>query len=129
MPYFADSCQKCGPKISDQKDKTLQSRDLSSSKDEKDSQSTENSKSSKFSWIISIGLALVFVAFLLNSNSEGGTGAKEDGENGYWVSKCRNITELNPEYSDSDISSITDNLNGPSRFITRRECTDVWVEN
>ena len=93
---------------------------------------TQESSSGKFKWAIGLGLALVVAAFVLNGNSNGGAITNENSENsqgGYWVSKCRNITELNPNYYDSDPSSITDNLSGPSRFITRRECTDVWVDN
>jgi hypothetical protein len=64
-----------------------------------------------------------------SSNSKGGVGTGDDSESGYWVSKCRTITELNPDYNDSDPSSIVDNLRGPSRFVTKRKCTDVWVKN
>ena len=64
-----------------------------------------------------------------HSDSKGGAGTGDDPESGYWVSKCRTITELNPDYYDPDPSSIVDNLRGPSRFITRRQCTDVWVKN
>ena len=64
-----------------------------------------------------------------HSDSKGGVGTGDDPESGYWVSKCRTITELNPDYYDPDPSSIVDNLRGPSRFITRRQCTDVWVKN
>lgn len=154
VPYFADSCQKCGPQVqssdsinfekssesqpslvsrffrlSDLENKNLKANNLGSSIDEKDSPSTVPSNSGKIKWVILAGLALAIVAFVLNSNSRGGLETEEDGENGYWVSKCRNVTELNPDYYDSDPSSITDNLSGPSRFITRRQCTDVWVEN
>jgi hypothetical protein len=116
-------------RLSDLENKNLKADDLNSSIDEKDSPSTVPSNSGKIKWVILAGLALVIVAFVLNSNSRGGLETEEDGENGYWVSKCRNVTELNPDYYDSDPSSITDNLSGPSRFITRRQCTDVWVEN
>ena len=93
---------------------------------------SQDSKSGKFKWVIGLGLILIAAVFVLNSNSNGGVTTNQDSETsqgGYWVSKCRNITESNPNYYDSDPSSITDNLSGPSRFITRRECTDVWVDN
>jgi hypothetical protein len=64
-----------------------------------------------------------------SSNSKEGVSTGDDSESGYWVSKCRTITELNPDYNDSDPSSIVDNLRGPSRFVTKRKCTDVWVKN
>ena len=64
-----------------------------------------------------------------SSNSKDGVGTGDDSESGYWVSKCRTITEPNPNYYDSDPSSIIDNLSGPRPFITRRQCTDVWVKN
>jgi len=64
-----------------------------------------------------------------NSGSEGGEDTGDDSDNGYWVRKCKTITVLNPDYYDPDPSSIVDNLRGPSRFITRRQCADVWVKN
>ena len=96
---------------------------------------SQESNSGKSKWVIGLGLILIAAVFVLSSNSNDGVSTNENSENsensqgGYWVSKCRNITELNPNYYDSDPSSITDNLSGPSRFITRRECTDVWVDN
>ena len=129
VPYFADSCQKCSPKISSKKNEDIESGNLDLGNDDVARPSTATSKPFDFKWVIWIGLTLVIAALILNSNSKGEVGTEGDGGDGYWVSKCSNVTELNPDYYDSDPSSIVDNLSGPSRFITRRQCTDVWVEN
>ncbi len=129
VPYFADSCQKCSPKISSKNSQANQTGDSDISNTEMKSPSPAPSKPSNFKWVIWIGLTLVVAAFILYSNSKGGAGTGNDSESGYWVSKCRTITELNPDYYDSDPSSIMDDLSGPSRFVTKRQCTDVWVEN
>ena len=64
-----------------------------------------------------------------SSDSKEGVVTGDDSEKGYWISKCRFITEPNPNYFDSDPSSIMDNLSGPRPYITRRQCTDVYVRN
>ena len=78
-------------------------------------------------------ILFLVVGFVVFNNSQLGNSSPSNNSNqtnaeGHWISKCRNITELNPNYFNSDPSSIVDNLNGPSRFITRRQCTDVWVQ-
>ena len=72
-------------------------------------------------------IILVFLIIFFKTSGSGSNPEKNSG-NGYWVTKCRNVTELNPNYYDSDPSTISDNLSGPSRFTTRRECTEVWVK-
>jgi hypothetical protein len=129
VPYFADSCPKCSPKISSKKNQEIETGGSDISNTDVISPTTAPQKPGNFKLLLWIGLTLVIAAFIFNSNSKGGVGTGDESESGYWVSKCRTVTELNPDYYDSDPSSITDNLNGPSRFVTRRQCTDVWVEN
>lgn len=86
----------------------------------------EKSSRSPILWAVGLVALLVVIVF---ANSNSSTNNEGNSENGHWVTKCRTITELNPNYRDSDPSSITDNLEGPSRFINRRQCTDVWVND
>ena len=103
---------------------------------------SENSNSSNFKMIAGVLISLVIAVLVLSANSNRGISTYEDSDNspvstnedsdnsqsGYWVSKCRTITERNPNYYDSDPSRVSDDLFGPPPFITRQECTDVWVD-
>ena len=117
-------CAACGKPLSDQ---AVGDKETSISNSESN-KSGVVPKRRNFAWAGFVGFLIIFI-FLFNVLASEFSGepspsnnSKQSNNQGYWVSKCRQVLIS----SGSNSSSINDRINNPPTW--ERVCTDVWVQ-